>query len=107
MADLNEQARRKLRVTWEGDDATDARIDDDILPNAEAWMRFRLGIPDEAEFDFAAPGPENTLLLAYCYYLWNDAEDEFEGNYGPLLAQTRRKWEVTQYAEEKAASADV
>lgn len=107
MADLNEQVRRKLRVTWEGDEATDERIDTDIIPSAEAWLRFRLGIPDDEKFDFSGPGAENTLLLAYCYYLWNDAEDEFEGNYEALLAQTRRKWEVRQYVEGQEALADV
>ena len=42
---LNEQVRRKLRVTWEDDDDTNARIDNDIIPNAEQDLINLLGIP--------------------------------------------------------------
>lgn len=103
---LKDQVRRKLRVTW-SDPETDARIDTDIIPTADADLRFKIGIPDDATFDFSAPGTENKLFLAHCYYQWNDAEDEFEGNYAADLAHARRKWEVLQHAQEEAASADV
>lgn len=107
MADLKEQVRRKLRVTWDGDDATDERIDTDIILTAEADLRFKIGIPDQEAFDFSKPGIENKLFLALCYYMWNDAEDEFEANYAADLAHARRKWEVSQYAEEQESSSDV
>lgn len=107
MADLKEQVRRKLRVTWEGDEATEDRIDTDIIPTADADLRFKIGIPDDVSFDFSKPGIENKLFLNHCYYQWNDAEDEFEGNYASDLAQARRKWEVTQYAQEQGSSSDV
>lgn len=103
-ATLKEQVMRKLRVTWE-DEATSARIDD-IIASAEADLRRRIGIPDSAVHDFSKPGAENILLLAYCYYMWNDAEDEFKANYEEEIAQTRRKWMVSQYAEEQESSDD-
>lgn len=104
--DLLSQVYGKLRVTW-SDEATDERIKEVIMPTAEADLRFKIGIPEGVEFDFATPGTENLLFLGHCYYQWNDADDEFGGNYAALLDQARRKWEVMQHAEEKAASADL
>lgn len=96
--ELLAQVYGKLRVTW-SDEATDARIRDVIIPTAEADLRFKIGIPESAEFDFATPGTENILFLGHCYYQWNDAEDEYDGNYAAMLGQARRKWEVIQHAE--------
>lgn len=102
---LLEQVKGKLRITWE-DAATDARIQNVIMPSAEADLRDLLGIDVEG-FDFGEPGQENILFLAHCYYEWNDALDEFEGNYGPQIARCRERWMVRQYAEESQAPADV
>lgn len=107
MADLKEQVRRKLRVTWDDKEATEGRIDSDIIPTADADLRFKIGIPVDMPFDFSKPGTENKLFLAHCYYQWNDAEDEFESNYAADLAHARRKWEVSQYAETQEPSSDV
>ena len=51
------------------------------------------------------PGQENLLYVNYCYYAWNDAEDDFFANYFDDIMQARRKWEVIQYAEEKEGAA--
>ena len=98
---LSEQVRRKLRVTW-SDVATDARIDYDIIPAARLSLAFILGLPED--FDFSQSGQENILFLALCFYLWNDAEDEFKANYAADIVQCRRKWEVAAFVEEGQAS---
>lgn len=96
---LVDQVMRKLRITW-NDKETESRIQTDMIPKAEAVLRERLGIPDGEEFDFSKPGIENELALAYCFYEWNDAEDDFYVNYEDRIAEARRKWEVRQYVAE-------
>ncbi|MCI2241513.1 hypothetical protein [Adlercreutzia faecimuris] len=103
---LKDMVRARISVTW-SDPATDARIDDAIIPAAEAAIRQKVGIPDGAGFEFGAPGSEaeTMLLLAHCYYQWNNAEDEFDGNYGHEIAQARIRWEVLQNAQAEEAPA--
>lgn len=100
-----EQVMRKLRITWD-DETTKSRIESDMIPKAESVLRERIGIPDSEEFDFSSPSIENELFLAYCFYEWNDAEDDFYLNYEHRIAEARRKWEVIQYSKE-TGSADV
>lgn len=99
---LFQQVMRKLKITWE-DEETAHRVRDEIIPNAEAALRRRLGIPDSADFSFADPGPENILLENHCWYDWYDALEEFHENYFDLIEECRRRWEVMQYAAEKKA----
>lgn len=98
---LRSQVMRKLRITWDDPD-TEARVTDHMA-SADAVLRAKIGIPD-ASFDFGDPGVENLLYLNYCYYAWNDAEDDFFANYEHDIAQARRKWEVIQFAAEKEGS---
>lgn len=103
---LISQVTRKLRVTWDDPD-TKALIEEDIIPTAVAVLTERIGITAKVEFDFTAPGMENELLMALCFYKWNDAEDEFYANYSTQIAEARHKWEVLQYAEETAQATDL
>ena len=104
---LLDQVKRKLRITWDDPD-TDERLEGDIIPSAEADIRFKVGIPDSVEFDFAEPGIEHRLLLAHCYYQWTDADDdEFADNYSGDIAVARQKWEVTAFAEAKKQAPDL
>lgn len=89
------QVRRKLNITWEDTD-TDNRVYD-IINQAEAAMLYKLGIA-APEFDFSADGVENTLFLAYCLYLYNHCENEFDENYRENIMQARAIHEVKQYA---------
>lgn len=100
------QVTRKLRVTWDDPD-TKALIEEDIIPSAEAVLSERIGIPSDEAYDYSIPGTENELLLALCFYKWNDAEDEFYANYECQIAEVRRKWEVMQFAEEAKEAADL
>ena len=104
--ELRRQVRAKLRVTW-SDDVTDSLLDEVVIPNAMAAIRSKVGIPDSVEHDFAEPGGENILLLAHCYYQWNDAEDDFDAHYAAEIAQARAMWEVRQLAGGKEADADL
>ena len=92
---LLEQVRRKLNITWKDTD-TDNRVAD-IINQARAVMLYKLGITD-TEFDFSDAGIENMLFLAYCLYLYNHCENEFDDNYRESIMQARAKHEVTQYA---------
>lgn len=89
------QVRRKLNITWEDTD-TDNRVCD-IINQARAVMLDKLGITDTA-FDFSSAGIENMLFLAYCLYLYNHCENEFDDNYRENILQARAKNEVVQYA---------
>jgi hypothetical protein len=87
------QVRRKLNITWNDND-TDDRVAD-IIQTTKSVMSFKLGITDE-NFDFSISGIENMLFLAYCLYLYNHCENEFEDNYKSEILQARSKYEVSQ-----------
>lgn len=93
---LLQQVRRKLNITWSDVD-TDARVSD-IIEAAATVMSFKLGITDPA-FDFSEAGIENVLFLAYCLYLYNHCENEFDDNYLGMILQARSKHEVMANAE--------
>lgn len=93
---LLQQVRRKLNITWSDPD-TDNRVLD-IANQAKSVMLFKLGITDDA-FDFSEAGIENVLYLAYCLYLYNHCENEFDDNYLGMILQARSKHEVMASAE--------
>ena len=93
---LLQQVRRKLNITWSDPD-TDNRVSD-IANQAKSVMLFKLGITDDA-FDFSEAGIENVLFLAYCLYLYNHCENEFDDNYLGMILQARSKHEVMANAE--------
>lgn len=95
---LLQQVKRKLNITWSDAD-TDARVSD-IIEAAVAVMSFKLGITAPS-FDFSEAGIENVLFLAYCLYLYNHCENEFDENYRELILQARSKYEVVSDGEEK------
>lgn len=87
------QVRRKLNITWDDTD-TDNRVYD-IINQSRSVMLYKLGITDP-EFDFAEDGITNMLFLAYCLYLYNHCENEFDGNYREDIMQARAIFEVMQ-----------
>lgn len=101
--ELLPQVKDKCRITW-NDEATDRVLREEIIPSALSVIRFKVGIPEGAEFDFASPGLENRLLLNWCYYAWHDAEDDFWRNYAEDLAHARRIWEVRNASAEEGAA---
>lgn len=86
------QVKRKLNITW-ADIDTDNRVSD-IIKSAKAVMLYKLGIT-AADYDFSVAGIENLLFLAYCLYMYNHCENEFDDNYRGLILQCRAKYEVT------------
>lgn len=102
MADplLLELAKRKLNITWEDAD-TDARLEE-IIADGQVELADKIGIvtKDGSPFDFAKPGQERKLLLAYCLYGWNNALDDFDANYASDILQARERWEVAAYGAE-------
>lgn len=98
---LVDKVRRKLRVIYR-DDEVDERIAE-IMEQADLDLRSMLGITDSS-FDFNTAGAERALYLAYCFYEWNDALDDFEVNYAEKIAKCRDRWLAVEYAQ-KAISA--
>lgn len=99
--ELVDKVRRKLRVTYQ-DDEVDGRIAE-IMEQADLDLRSMLGITDSS-FDFNAAGTESALYLAYCFYEWNDALDDFEVNYAEKIAKCRDRWLAVEYAKETAST---
>ena len=93
---LTAQVKRKLNITWTDED-TNARVAE-IIESAIPYLIHRLGIADQ-DFDFAAPGLENTLFLAWCLYEYNHTVNEFDDNYANLIAIVRHRHEVKYYQE--------
>ncbi len=58
---------------------------------------------DIDSFDFSTPGLERDLLKNYCWYAWNDNEEEFKHNYADDIMVLRAKYEAKYEAanEEK------
>lgn len=100
---LVDKVRRKLRVTYH-DDEVDERIDE-IMKQADADLRSMLAIT-ERSFTFEDGGTEQALFLAYCFYEWNDALDDFEVNYAEKIAKCRDRWLAVEYAQ-KATSTEL
>jgi hypothetical protein len=100
---LVDKVRRKLRVTYQ-DDEVDERIDE-IMKQADLDLRSMLAIT-ESSFTFEEGGTEQALFLAYCFYEWNDALDDFEANYAEKIAKCRDRWLAVEYAQ-KAASTEL
>ena len=100
---LVDKVRRKLRVTYR-DDEVDERIDE-IMKQADSDLRFMLAIT-ERSFTFEDGGTEQALFLAYCFYEWNDALDDFEVNYAEKIAKCRDRWLAVEYAQ-KATSTEL
>lgn len=90
---LLKQVKRKLNITWNDED-TDNRVLD-IIAQAKTVMPHKLGITDKA-FDFSKNTIENVLFLAYCLYLYNHCENEFDNNYLSDILQARAIHEVKQ-----------
>lgn len=93
---LVDKVRRKLRVTYR-DDEVDERIDE-IMEQADADLRSMLAITEHS-FTFEDGGTEQALFLAYCFYEWNDALDDFEVNYAEKIAKCRDRWLAVAYAQ--------
>lgn len=93
---LTAQVKRKLNITWNDED-TNARVAE-IIASAIPYLLHRLGIADP-DFDFAEPGLENTLFLAWCLYEYNHTVNEFDDNYANLIAIARHRHEVKYYQE--------
>lgn len=96
--DLVAKVKRKLDITW-SDEGTDARVRD-LIDIAAPTMRHKLGLPDC--YDFEAPSQEQNLFLAWCFYEWNHAVDDFDANYMNDILQVRHKHLVQEACDAEA-----
>lgn len=93
---LEDLVRRKLNITW-SDENTDDRLRQ-IIEDAQVELIGKIGITQD-NFDFSVASQERKLLLAYCFYEWNHALDEFDVNYAADILQARERWEVKSHAQ--------
>ena len=98
IAVLTEKLKAKLAITWE-DTELDTRLKD-IISSAIPDLIEILGITDE-KFDFEEAGIENTLLINYCFYEFNNALADFEDNYSEAISRCRKQWEIKSFLAEK------
>lgn len=100
------QVKSVCCITWE-DDATDERLKR-MVGNSVIDICGKVGIPKDAGLDLSVPGRENELIVMRCFYDWNAALDEFEGNYRSLIMSARARWEVmADVSEDAEASPDI
>lgn len=93
-------------ITW--DDAATVERLARMVRNSIIDICGKVGIPEDADLDLSVPGRENELIVMRCFYDWNAALDEFEGNYRSLIMAARARWEVKADAREgEEASPDV
>ena len=97
---LEEKVKRKLNITWDDAD-TNNRVSD-IIGQAKSVISHKIGITD-TDYDFSVNGLVGTLFLAYCLYLYNHCENEFDDNYRGDILQARAIFEVN-YGKEQISS---
>ena len=98
---LTNLVKRKLNITW-SDTETDGRVNQ-IIDDAKVELIEKIGITEES-FDFSVASQERKLLLAYCFYEWNHALDEFDVNYAADILQARERWEVKSHAQKQKSN---
>lgn len=86
---LLDTLKNYLDITWQ-DEHTDAKLSG-ILARAQTKCCAYAGV---RELDFADGTEEQQLLLDMCRYVWNNASEDFEGNYLPDLIMLRAKYKV-------------
>lgn len=89
---LISKVRNKCYIT-DTSAETESRVVD-MVEDAIIEMSYLLGI--RGEFDFSIPSKERSLLLNYCFYVWNDSADEFKPNYLSDILTIRHANEVNQ-----------
>ena len=97
------QLKRKCRVdTFARYD--DARLREDIVPDAAASLAGDLGMTTEeaATFDWSEPSRERTLLVNLCFYEFNDAAEQFGTDFADEIAKCRDARLAAQHAAEAA-----
>lgn len=90
-----ELIKRHLRITFSDKDV-DKNVEE-IIEDATVKLNDLLG----REFDYFRPSAERRLFLAYCSYLYNDCEEEFEPAYQRDINRIRRKAAVMNEKQEK------
>lgn len=77
MAELLNELKNRLRITWDDEDAELSRI-------IERGKSYFVGLTGKA-FAFSINDSETELLLERCRYVYNNAIDEFEVNFAHEL----------------------
>lgn len=95
---LIDQVKRECKITWNSEE-TEEHIKE-IVESAVPSMMHRLGVKEQDERELLEPGLAKRLLLKYCQYCWNNAEEYFEENYAKEILMQRHRYEV-KYAKEE------
>lgn len=88
--------KEKLQITWE-----DAETNRNLSLSIENGKRYFNELC-ETKFTFEEASTERELLMERCRYDWNNAIDEFETNFKPVLGRLIMDVAIKQYEEAKA-----
>lgn len=83
--ELLKTVKNHLSITWT-DDETEKRVKS-IVEDAEDALNHKLG----ASVDYESGGQARRLFLAFCLYLYNGCEDEFDAVYRTEINQIRER----------------
>lgn len=102
---LIETLKTYLDITW-NDPHSNAKLEG-ILARAQAKLREYAGCSAE-ELTFEDNTAEQQLLLDLCRYIYNNASEDFEGNYREDLIMLRAKYavEVTDDENDEASESE-
>ncbi len=93
LSELLIDVKSNLRITWNEEDNDLKRL----IKRSGAYLDDLTG----TSLDFSEEGQPKTLLLERCRYAYNNAADEFEGNYHHELSRL-----ILKVAIEEAGTSD-
>ena len=94
--DYLDAAKRHLKITW-SNDVTDQEVWEKMC-RAEYVLNAKIG----AEIDyFSAPNWEQSVLLNYVLYMWNNCESDFDAAYYNDLQQLRALYALASEDDEE------
>ena len=97
MADLLEDVKDSLRITWSEEDAYLNRM----IERAKTYLDQLIG----TSFDYDQEGQHKTLLLERCRYVYNNAAYEFETNYAHEISRLMLDVAIQKAGEQNGETA--
>lgn len=96
---LLDEVKRKCYIT-DTSETTNNRLVD-VIKDSLPTVKRMIGV--STDFNFEAEGNEEELKLFknYCWYVWNDLDNEFKDNYLDDINSLHHKHEVEQYDTEE------
>lgn len=91
LSELLADVKSNLRITWNEEDEDLKRL----IKRSEAYLDDLTG----TSLDFSKEGQPKTLFMERCRYAYNNAAEEFEGNFHHELSRLILKVAISQVGE--------